>query len=199
MTPVCSFILCSRDNPASLLRAVLSIYATAFRKDSAEVLIRIDDDDRRTLEAMRDGLAQTFRDLSPQIHVAVGPREQGYMSLKSFTIECAAKSTGRWMCMWNDDAVIQPDKDAWPWDAQLHMLPLTGVVVQPGIYKLNDSEYPLCEKSAFPFFPNNSWQQFGIDFWNDYEVAERLGGIGWKTHFLEGITVWHDRYEDRLK
>lgn len=199
MTPVCSFICCSRDNPASLLRAIVSIYATAFNPASAEVLIRIDDDDKRTLEAMRDGLAQTFRELSPMIRVTVGKREKGYHSLKDFTIIEAAKSTGRWVCMWNDDAVFQPDTNAEPWDIQLDLFPETGVVVQPGIYKLNDSEYPLCAKSAFPFFPNNSWKQFGIAFWNDYEVAERLGGAGWKTHFLDGITVWHDRHESRLK
>lgn len=199
MNPTCSFICCSRANPASLLRAVLSIYTTAANPDNAEVLIRIDNDDKRTLEAMRDGMAATFRELSPNIHVDVGPREKGYMSLKDFTIALAAKSTGRWMCMWNDDAVMQPDKDATPWDVQLDWLPLTGVVVQPGTYKLNESLYPECEKSAFPFFPNNSWKQFNIDFWNDYEVTEMLSGIGWKTHFLKDITIWHDRHEGRLK
>lgn len=196
---ICTFILCSRGSPNGLIRAIESIYSTASNPDQVEVLIRMDDDDEPTVTAWKTSHAVRCAEISSNIRAFFGPREKGYLSLKDFTIKLAAESTGDWMCMWNDDAVMLADEGAKPWDDQLAKLPVSGVIVQPGTYKLNNSVYKNCFKSAFPFFPNNSWKKFNVDFWNDYEASDILTGHGWRTHHLKGITVWHDRIDDRWK
>lgn len=195
---ICSFLLPSRQSPDGLVRSIESIYSTATHPNLIEVLIRFDEDDDTTLTAWRNSHKARCAEISPNIHAVIGPRKGGYVELRERVREMAGYATGDWICMWNDDAVMLGRG----WDEQLALLPLEGFIVQPGCYKLNQSEYPNCQRSAFPFFPNKSWEKFGLDFWPDacdYQADEILRvQNGWKTHYLKGITIWHDRVENRI-
>lgn len=187
----CSFLLPSRGRPRGLLRSIVSILSTANRPEQIEILVKLDDDDYSSMDFWTVGI-RNYVSKRGNVSFTVGPRITGKWPLRAICIELASKAAGDWICLWNDDAFMIGHR----WDEQLAKLPLSGVIVQPGFCKLNESEYTRCQRSAFPFFPNRSWEKFGLDFWPnpcDYQADEVLRvKNGWKTKYLDGITVFHD-------
>jgi len=149
--------------------------------------VRLDDDDARSICHIRD-----FRNY-PNIEFVVGPR----VSLPEMTTTLTHRSRGRWLCYFNDDAVIIGEG----WDSQLGAESPKGAIYQPEIYQLNESKYQHATRTGFPFFPNGCWVDFqcGHDFIPnpaDYMVAELAEKFHWQIKFLKGITIFHDRHAD---
>ncbi len=109
--------------------------------------------------------------------------------------ELAAMATGKWVGLFNDDAVIQGQG----WDDQL-AAETQNCIYQPEIYRLNDCEYRHASRTGFPFFPNKCWDflcggKF-IPYPADYAVCDLADAHRWPIKFLRGITIWHDRIAD---
>lgn len=193
---LCSVLIPSRGRPDRLRRTLQSIRDTSSATD-VEILVRLDDDDRPSLDSV-DQLIREHRAL-----VLVGSRRRGYDSLGEFYGELAQVARGEWIWIMNDDAhVTGPTADtSGTWDADLRTIPTTGKIVQPECYQLNQSKYWSSEGGAFPIVPNRCWERLGEvlfggpswDTWLDQMLRARNG---WTTRFLPGISVVHERDGD---
>ena len=205
---LCAIILPSRARPDRLLKTLESVRATIDNPLYTEILIRLDDDDQESLARRNEFehpdprtvvpslMLSELKGKWPRTRVIVGPRGRGYGDLHKMYGELAAATEASWLWMMNDDAVIVGQG----WDKQLYELPTTGLLVQPETYQLGFSRYANSEGGAFPIFPNNCWLpewQDGPENPLDVAIDELLRKRrGWKTHFLPGIEVVHDRDDD---
>jgi len=80
-------------------RQSLSSLLLATDPTRVEVLVRADDDDPQTAEIMKE-------EWPFQIKTFVGPRGKGYADLHHMYNTLAAKATGKFLFLWNNDAVI---------------------------------------------------------------------------------------------
>lgn len=84
------------------LEALLASFAATVSDDAADLVFRVDDDDRASQERLRQ---------TPYT-VIVGPRLAGYRSLPRFFEDCRQASRGDLIMLGNDDMVfVTPD---WP-------------------------------------------------------------------------------------
>jgi hypothetical protein len=100
-----SVLLPTRGRVAGLERAIRSLKDLAQDPARVEIVCRCDEDDAETLAFLRGRGLPTI----------VGPRERGYASLPKFMNQCAARSTGDLLLMFNDDAYVRTRG----WDAQV--------------------------------------------------------------------------------
>lgn len=187
MTPICSCLIPSRGRPIKLADVISSIQSSD-PTQLVEILVRIDDDDDRTLPFIP--LLKRWG-----VRVVVGPRYKGYESHGVFYDELAKAASAPWVALFNDDTIIEGDD----WVEQLRELPTHGLIVQPEFSKLGGSTYHRAEGQCVPFLPNGCWKQYGMDaipFQPDTNLHKLLEGNGWKTHFLKGVTIHHQRASD---
>jgi hypothetical protein len=193
---ICSVLIPSRARIDRLRKTLRSIRQTS-RASDVEILVRFDDDDRESLDVVEDLTREHG------IRVLTGPRRLGYLSLGEFYAELAAVATGAWIWIMNDDAYVTgPAVDDGPgWDVDLRSIPTIGEIVQPECYQLGHSKYWSSEGGAFPIVPRGCWsildEEFdrgpSVDIWLDQMLRARNG---WKTRFLPGIAVVHERDAD---
>lgn len=191
MSLVCSVLIPSRARPDRLMKTIQSLHGTA-QPSRFEILLRFDDDDLETLKRRHE--AEEYRN----VRVIVGKRQDGYARLNHFYAELADIARSPWVWIMNDDVVVKGAR----WEAKLAEVPTEGFIVQPEHYQLGGSLYSGCEGTAFPIVPNGIWKRFGWAVM-DNPVDTRLDDLlrkenGWKTHFLDGITVVHDRDPDDI-
>jgi GT2 family glycosyltransferase len=187
---ICAVLIPSRARPTRLHRTLTSIFETVSNKDNIEILLRFDDDDQETLSEL-----DKFKSY-PNTKITIGPRKNGWNSVNEFYSEMANETTAPWISIMNDDAVFE-GKD---WDVSLNTFPRRGIIVQPELYQLGMSKYFNIEGGAFPFVPNGCWKQFGYEIIPD-PVDTQLDCIlridnGWKTEFLVGFGIIHDRDDE---
>lgn len=85
------------------LRTLLASYEQTVRTTHAELVFRVDDDDRDTLDFLLD---------YGHLRLVVGPRLKGYQSMPTFFNEMLAASTGDVLMCGNDDMVFRTAR--WP-------------------------------------------------------------------------------------
>lgn len=207
ITCSCSVLIPSRARYPRLVKTIDSVFATAADPRRVEVIIRLDDDDESSLRHLENLVRW------PKIDIIVGPRRNGYASLSEFYEECADRARGAWLWVMNDDAIIDSankyprlDGRAYPmqtkrWDEMLAELSSADrILIQPELYKLGGSGYWDCEGGAFPIVSKDCWRRVGhdhighpIDTWFDQVLRVQNG---WRTHFLTGWAVVHDRDTD---
>ena len=191
MSPLVSFLLPSRGRVDRLLRAIQSFHATAANKDTFDVRVKLDDDDETSLS--RKGELEQFGN----VHVMVAPRLKGYHSIDHFVTLMAMESPAPWVWVFNDDATLIGKG----WDEQIATLPTVGIIVHPEIHKLHTSVYYRDHGGPCPCVPNGCWTKWVPSFPSpsDTELNQLLIGVaGWNTHYLKGITVWHQRDHERV-
>lgn len=186
-SPLVSFCIATRNRVEKLQRLILSFLNTADDPSCFEVCIRVSRDDPATLSVI-----QELMNLC-QLRVVIGYPMSGYPSVCFFNDEATRLALGAWTWSFDDDMVLIGKG----WDTQLRQLPLEGIIVQPEIERLNTSGYHHHEGGPIWCVPNRCWAklghpvlQFPCDIWIDKLL--RVDNK-WKTHFLKGITVWHDR------
>lgn len=183
----CTLFLPSRGRFNLLLESVSSLINTADMPWDFDIHVKFDDDDYESILRVEELLELRH------VRVLIAPRLNGYPSLETFYDLMAEWSDAAWVCCWNDDAIMRGRS----WDTLLRSVPTTGFIVQPEIYQLNQSKYFRSEGGAFPFFPRLCWKQFGWERLiqpTDTRIDQLLRiQNGWKTQFLEGVTVFHDR------
>lgn len=180
----------TRKRVDKLRKTVASIHQSASANDYF-ILWRIDDDDKESMAATHQSWSMK------NTWVEAGPR-LGYANLDSgyyAGMESMAKSPWVWIA--GDDMIVTGD-----WLGELRKVPLTGFIVQPEISKLGGSTYPKAEAQAFPIFPRFCWKPFATEFPKPFDINGHLLLLkqGWKTWFLPGVTMWHQRPpEDELR
>lgn len=209
--PLCSVLIPSRARPERLARTIAAFRALS-PPGACEYLVRADDDDPATSQIVA-WLEREHGD----VRGVIGPRGTGYLLLSRYYAELSAVARAPWIWIMNDDAYPAPCRAvagahpqsrerrarwdaAAPWHEQLAAQPTTGVIVQAELYKLGGSGYYDCDGSAFPIVPRDAWKQAGhaepcepIDTWLDQALRV---GAGWRTAFLSGVAVVHERDDD---
>ncbi len=187
MSALFSALIPTRTRPAGLMRTVQSLIAHVDDPASMQIILRIDDDDKETIQALRD---------NPELgrlDCFIGSRYSGYDSMGKFVSEIANLSTAPWVFLIDDDAEVTGDTKI---DTELAKVPQgNGNVATCEYYKMNHSLY----RAATPvgmFVPTNAWKQFGYEiccspvdmFWHQLFVADNK----WKVNLLNGLTYVHD-------
>lgn len=96
--PLVSVLICSRGRPQHLPLAIRSLLEKAYNPHQVEILVKVDDDDQETLQAV-DRISKEV-----PIKAAVSPRGRGYADIHHFTNLLASHATGDWLFIFNDDA-----------------------------------------------------------------------------------------------
>ena len=173
-----SVLLPSRGRPVSLVRSIGSLVTNSSDPHRVQVLVGWDDDDPDTATAAR---ASTALDI---ITVRF-PERFGYYQLHRYVNALAARASGDWLLLWNDDATLVTSG----WDSVIdshdHTTPLVLSLSSTGF------GHRLC---CFPATSRTLYQRLGhmslsphIDTW--------LQDIGRATGCIRDIPVHvhHDR------
>ncbi len=183
-------MLPTRKRTKLLSRTLEQLRRTATGNDY-RILFRIDKDDIESDEFLREAKIMQSHPYS----VYVGDRLEGYGSLdKHFYAQLENEAESPWVWIAGDDMIVSGD-----WLGELRKVPLTGYIVQPEISKLGLSTYPKAEAQAFPIFPRFCWKPFSPEFPKPFDTVghEILIKNGWKTWFLPGVTMWHQRPDEK--
>lgn len=174
---ICSVLIPSRVRPQELKKCIASLGRGDF-----EVIIRVDADDPY-LSSYTE--IQNIQCLTGVCH--------GYTGIYKCLNEMMSLAKGDWLWVLNDDMTVEGGDLS----GRLFTVPKHGFIVQPETMQLGFSRYRHSEGGAAPVVPRNCWQEYGqkevldpYDIWIDQLLRVRNG---WKTHFLAGITVNHQR------
>lgn len=89
-----------------------------------EYLIALDEDDAETIKYYKDTVVPRFKKDRINFNIWV-VKPLGYARLNEYVNYLGAKSNGRWMMFWNDDAVMKSrdwDRDIMSYDGQFRVL-----------------------------------------------------------------------------
>lgn len=190
--PLCSVMIPSRWRFDSLIRSVKSWHEFSASPDSFEILVRLHDSDTESMDR-QDELTQLG------VRVFHGRDKIKPEANNWLWNQLRPHATGIWHQYWSDD--MQIFDSGTHWDELLARIPTEGFIVQPEIHKLNDSIYAAHDAGPVPFVPAKCMEKFGFDGVLEppdttLDNVLRVSG-GWKTYFLKGVGVFHDRHVDR--
>ena len=175
--PLISVLLPTRGRPASLRSTTARLFDLAELPDRIEVLLAVDPDDNSVPAAALP---------AGRVRVWVAPERYGYCGLHHYVNHLAAMATGRWLLLWNDDAMMLTDH----WDTVVARHEET--VIWP---EHNDRAAAKC--NIFPLWPRRWSQHIGhvslnahCDMWVQ-SVGNRVGHPGVRNE----LEVMHDRYD----
>lgn len=102
-------LLPTRGRLKKLDESLSSLEATVSSSSNIEVVARVDEDDVQTLDFLRSN-PRTF-----DVSIIVGSRGNGYADLHLMYNAMCARARGRFLFLWNDDAVMKTAD----WDLEL--------------------------------------------------------------------------------
>ena len=192
--PLVSILIPSRHRVERLKRCLESI-KDCTPEDDYEVLIRFDDDDQESIDAVLQLNIANVRCIVGD--ASYKPAVRGFTpSLSHYFDEMALEAVAPWVWIMNDDTMIEGEN----WIDELRRVPLSGYKVEAGVYKLNESRYTGC--FPFPFLPNLSWIGLGCTaLGNPTDAAVQKLYVeenDWKVELLPSLLVWHDWIEPIL-
>ena len=181
---IATVIIPSRGRPARLTTAVRSLLDHARDPDQIEIVVRADDDDPGTAEVAR---------ALPRTRVIVGPRGAGYRDLHVWINEIAARTTSRWLWIFNDDARIHSATR--PWDEIL-----AGDQTRLTYVKFDECRREPDDPALFPIVGRDVYDTLGhlslnphVDSWVDEVIRVLSGGA---VRYYDAVTVDHSRPDD---
>lgn len=143
-------------------QAIESVLDTAIDHEMLEVIVRLDDDDVESIQAIKPIDRVTW---------IVGDREDGYASMARFWNEMARLACGAWLLPFNDDARMLKEG----WDLALDQFDFTKPCRVAPIDNTRSRDLWI----AFPILPRaiyHKWgyitQYCGIDTWNHHALKD---------------------------
>lgn len=188
---LCSVLIPTRKRRERLWQSVTSIIGATDDWTRVEIITRVDIDDWGGYEKM-------WRDNDRvNVHVLPGSRLNGFKSLHVMYQEMAEVARGKYLLIWNDDAVMEGDTG---WDTKLAAIPDGDFIIQCGIMGNGGSTYHNVEGAPFPIVRNRAWYTYEtqclgdpVDVWLDDVLRKQRG---FTTKFLEGVRFQHNRDDD---
>ena len=101
MKNLVSIILPTRKRFDVLLKSVKSLYDRATQQEHIELLLRFDEDDVESIRRVSE-----LDNITKNYKYVIGDRLDGYYSLDVFVRELCEISTGEFLLLWNDDALM---------------------------------------------------------------------------------------------
>lgn len=172
-----SVLVPTRKRPELLERSLASLIATSDVGD-LEILLALDPDDEVPSRCVRE----------PFDSVWVAPERYGYARLNEYFNALAARASGDWIMLWNDDAVMLTPG----WDAVIEALPANILVAD--LYSEGHSPmlctFPVIRREAIEVVGGMSpYTQHCDTYWQ--EVGRLTGTI----QYLPDVQVRHDRFD----
>jgi hypothetical protein len=146
-----------------MLASVKSLYDKATDPSRIELLLKIDDDDEESLARVGE-----IEKITPNYRVICSPQKEGYASLHEFVNELCSIAKGKFMLLWNDDAIMFNRH----WDDAVELYEGKTCVIQ-----MDNNHYPF----IFPIISRDVYEilgHFSLNCHNDtwiHEVAEAAG------------------------
>jgi len=111
-----SVLLATRDRPEMLEASIDSLMINVSDSENVEILLGIDDDDKKTLEFVQTDEFQNKMQDEYNVDVqAVLFERMGYKNLHQYMNQLWGQANGEWLMLWNDDAIMET-KD---WDLEI--------------------------------------------------------------------------------
>jgi hypothetical protein len=190
---LCSVLIPTRHRADRLAAAVESVFRTAVSPQSVEVILCVHADDTETVTALPSLL------LMGNVRAFIGPPAP-YDKNGEIHWELCQLAKGAWLWFFNDDVTV--DQCSLGWDDCLQDMPTGGVIALPDTHRLGESIYTRDEKCPFMFTPNGWWKRLGLTGFvspiDNFVFGTLRVANAWKTEFIPGLSVWHDRRNDRL-
>lgn len=108
----CSILIPSRTRSSHLISAIDSLYQTVAVPEHIEIQVRLDRDDAGSVEELGTHLSDRP---GYRVNTMIGDRGRGYADLHLMYNALAAKATGKWLLVFNDDMSMETHG----WDAHL--------------------------------------------------------------------------------
>jgi len=178
-----SFLLPTRKRFPKLMRAIMSIRDTVGNKDNYEICLRVHSDDELTIARLPEIVKLA------NVRVHIGPPLDWAHNVNAFD-EANQIASGSWVWWFNDDCVLEGSG----WDTQLWEVPARTIAI-PAVHRLGKSTYPRDRHVPMFAMPAYSWGTENFPASGDTGLWEFYEKNGWNVHWLEGITLWHDRDE----
>ena len=153
MKNLVSIILPTRKRFDVLLKSVKSLYDKATQQEHIELLLRFDEDDVESIRRVSE-----LDNITKNYKYVIGDRLDGYYSLDVFVRELCEISTGEFLLLWNDDALMMSSG----WDDYVSLYLGETCCIQMGN---NHFPYifPIISRDIFEVlghfggFPSDSW------------------------------------------
>jgi len=104
--PLVSILLPTRGRPQWLRESIDSLYSLAQDKSCMEFILKVDDDDKETIETARQ-----LSEILP-LKFIISSKGAGYFDMHHWVNDMSKLATGDWLFLFNDDAVMQTER----WD-----------------------------------------------------------------------------------
>ncbi len=129
--PLISILLPTRGRVKTLQTSIESLLSKAYNYQNIEFLVKIDDDDKPTIEFMED-YSQFLANNKVDIRLFITPRGNGYGDIHLWLNELAKEAKGDWLMNWSDDCLMQSRS----WDYTIEYMEVQGIKVglSDGIY-----------------------------------------------------------------
>jgi glycosyltransferase involved in cell wall biosynthesis len=185
--PLVSVLIPTRARAAQLTTCLDSLFITSGFSHSEhvfEVLIMGDEDDEESIRYF-EALRLQFNN----IRTFVSERK-GYNYVDGhYYRKMEEHAFGEFVWFAGDDMVVQGD-----WVTELQKVQ-PRCIVQPEISMLNASTYLYAEGQAFPIVPRFAWKECCRELPCPVDIGLHLNltAKGWRTWFLKGVTMIHNR------
>lgn len=173
-----SLLVPTRKRVDRLERMLSSFVTTVGASSQIELVLRLDDDDRRSYEILA----------SLGYILVVGPRLQGYTSMPAFFNEMAAVATGDVLMVGNDDMVFKTP--GWPALILEEANKFPDGLFDIGISTFNEDHYPFAITSKIVADHLGFFWDPRI-FWGDIYLRDVMGTLG-RTVKLPSVEVDHE-------
>jgi hypothetical protein len=179
MNNIVSILLPTRKRFDLMLKSVKSLYDKATFPEKIELLLWFDDDDLESISRIKE-----VEKITTNYQFLIGDRELGYSSLHKFVNSLCKISTGRYLLLWNDDALMMNSS----WDEVLTLYDGKTVCIQ-----IDNNHYP----HIFPIISRDIYEvlgHFSLNAHNDTWMHEVCKSSGIEV-IGEDIYAIHDRYD----
>lgn len=179
-----AMLLATRGRTDSLGRSIRSLVELASDISRVQLMFAFDRDDSVGLEYFAVDL-KPWLDQRNVAYTAMKFDRMGYIGLHKYNNAMAASSDAKWLCIWNDDAVMETqdwDKTIMSYDGQFRLLS----------YKTHN----LHPYSIFPIVPRKWYDLLG--YISPHPTQD--GWVSQQAYMLDiyeriDVNVLHDRYD----
>jgi len=179
-----AMLLATRGRTDSLGRSIRSLVELADNIAQVQIMFAFDRDDEAGLNYFATDL-QPWLDARDIAYTAMKFDRMGYIGLHKYNNAMAAASDAKWLCIWNDDAVMETQG----WD--------TEIMRYDGEFKLlSYRTHNLHPYSIFPIVPRKWYDLLG--YISPHPTQD--GWVSQQAYMLDiyeriAVDVLHDRYD----
>ena len=172
-----SFIVPTRERTHQLLKSCISIEKNTTEKNIYEILICADEDDIQTIQWVYKNKKRFNLKL-------IKTKRYGYDRLEEYCNKAAKRSSGNWLWLWNDDAILISKN----WHKILRKYDKKFLLINPHSVHYNKNTRFTSLYSTFPILPRKWFEILGtLSKWNLNDV--------YVSKLAHKLFIFHNEYK----